>query len=173
MHPCTVVEETANIPHGIKRSQNNHFCYANLASCIPLPNWTRLPWHKEHLGDWSVVLLLLRWLSASGEPGASSLWPKEGTRQVKKKHHQSQPAVLSVRPALGMTGLLHCSYQHTRVQGQPWCTDWKLTLPVSCSQHGFKPRLPIISSYFVYYCGASGQTKKEPHCAQRHTEMLN
>lgn len=93
---------------------------------------------------WSVLLLLLlRWFSASGEPGASNLWPKESTRQGKKKHHQSQAAVLSTRLALGMTGLLHCSYQHTGVQGQPWCTHWKLTLPVSCSQHSFKPRLPI------------------------------
>lgn len=102
-----------------------------------------------------------------------SLWPKKGTRDKKKKQHQRQAAVLSIRPALAMTGLLHCSYQHTRVQGQPWCTHWKLTLPGSCSQHSFKPRLPVISSYFVYHHGASGQTKKEPHCAQRHTEMLN
>lgn len=122
---------------------------------------------------WSVVLLLLRWLSAPGEPGTSNLWPKKGTRQGNQNHHQSQAAVLSLAPALGMTGLLHCSYQHTRVQGQPWCTHWKLTLPVFCSQHSFKPRLPIISSYFVYYCGASEPTKKEPHCAQHRAERLN
>lgn len=31
------------------------------------------------------------------------------------------------------TGLLHCSYQQIQVQGQPWCTYWKLILPASCS----------------------------------------
>lgn len=170
MHPWTVVEETANIAHRIKQSQKNHFLLCKFIFSCSLAKLDTA-FLAQGAPQWSVVLLL-RWLSASGEPRASNLWPKKGTRQGIKRH-QSQPAVLSIWPALGMTGLLHCSYQHTRVQGQPWCTHWKLTLPVSCSQHGFKPRLPIISSCFVYYCGASGQTKKEPHCAQHRTEMLN
>lgn len=152
------------------QSQKNHFCYANFSCSLAKLDVAFL---AQGTPGWSVVLLLPRWLCASGESGASNLWPKESTRQGKKKHHQSQAAVLSTRLALAMTGLLHCSYQHTQVQGQPWCTHWKLTLPVSCSQHSFKPRLPIISSYFVYYCGTSGQAKKEPHCAQHRTEMLN
>lgn len=71
------------------------------------------------------------------------------------------------------TWLLHRSYQQIQVQGQPWCTYQKLTLPASCSQHDFQSRLPIISSNFVYCCRASGQSKKEPRCAQHCTKMLN
>lgn len=168
-HPCTVVGDSKHSTWSKTEPKEPLLLRKFIFSCS-LAKLDTAPWHKEHLSD--VWYCCWRWLSAPGEPEPSNLWPKKGMRQGKKKH-QSQPAVLSVWPALGMTGLLYCSYQHTRVQGQPWCTHWKLTLPVSCSQHGFKPRLPIISSYFVYYCGASGQAKKEPHCAQHHTEMLN
>lgn len=169
---CTAVEAAENIPHEIKLSQNNHFCY-NKFILLCSPTEFSMAFLAPGAPRKCAVLLPPKTTLQPENLVHPDLGHGKGTRPGEKKPQQSRPSAEHDDALSDTTGLLHCAYQQIQVQGQPWCTYWKLTLPVSCSQHDFKSRLPIISSNFFYYCRASQQTKKEPHCARRCTKMLN
>lgn len=80
-HPCTVVGDSKHSTWSKTEPKEPLLLRKFIFSCS-LAKLDTAPWHKEHLSD--VWYCCWRWLSAPGEPGASNLWPKKGTRQGKK-----------------------------------------------------------------------------------------
>lgn len=88
-HPCMVVEETENISHEIKRSQNNHLLQQ--IYLLLFPYWIQ----RGFLGTrstWAICSAATWHQQSLAHPGFGH---RKGTRQGEKKHRQSWPAALS------------------------------------------------------------------------------
>lgn len=126
---------------------------------IQLIDLAMFPYQIQH--DFPNTVLQLRPLWAPGEPCASSLWPQKGHETRWEEMPAKPPGSAEHCDTLSdTTGLLHCSYQQTQVQGQPRCTYWKLTLPVSCSQHDFKSRLHLLAVILFIITGPQDKPKR-------------
>lgn len=173
-YPCTAVEETENIPHEIKWSQNNHFCYKKfIFSCSPTE--FGMAFLAQRAPGRSPVLLLTKmtlsirraWLVQALAIERAQGKERRNTGKADQQHWALRHAL---RNDWAIALLLSADTSSRSALMHLLKTD---TACILQSQHDFKSRLPIIGSNFVYYCRASGQTKKEPHCAQRCTKMLN
>jgi len=141
-HPCTAVEETEHTAREIKQSQNNHFCCNKfIFPCSPPPEFgtAGLAWLGTQQSTWATAAPCQLPALPVHQPWLLQAVAAERARDKERRNAGRDDSSAERCDALPDTsGLLRGPYQQTQVQGQPWCTYWKLTLPASRSQHNFK-----------------------------------